>query len=153
MKEIPLSKSRGVAFVDDEDYEWLSSWFWQLHSHGYACRRFGSNGAKRTIYMHRLITDAPVGVDIDHINRNPADNRRSNLRVVSRSVNLRNSGPMRTNSSGIRGVYWNKKDRRWHAQTSHNDRMIYLGQFTDIADAAAAYQKFNDAVAPKPKDK
>lgn len=44
------------------------------------------------------------------------------------------------NSSGAKGVYWNKRNRKWHAQITHNHRKIHLGYFANLAAAAAAYE-------------
>lgn len=81
MKEIPLTQGY-VTLVDDADYEWLSRWKWHYHG-GYAERGDG-------VLMHREITDCPAGKEVDHINHDPLDNRRENLRVVTRWQNMLN---------------------------------------------------------------
>lgn len=79
------------ALVDDEDFAALSEYHWCRHSRGYAKRRVQGNVQ---ILMHRQIMgDAPAdGLEVDHINRCKLDNRRSNLRWVTRSENVRNTG-------------------------------------------------------------
>lgn len=88
MREIPISKGK-YAIVDDTDFEWLSRFKWHVDSDGSA-RKNGKPGEPRL--MHRLITDAPAGKEVEHINRNRLDNRRSNLRIVSRAWRGRKVG-------------------------------------------------------------
>jgi len=92
---IPLSGKRGkgkVAVVDAADYEWLTRWKWRLSPRGYATACVTvSRGVKKTIPMHRLLVDLPPGMVTDHINRDRLDNRRCNLRAVTRRENRLNS--------------------------------------------------------------
>lgn len=95
MKRIQLTKDQ-YAIVDDTDFNFLNQFKWCLHSKGYACRNSYERGRSRPKlrYMHREI----LGLDnsrslidvVDHINRNRLDNRKLNLRVVSRKENLLN---------------------------------------------------------------
>ena len=91
VKEIELTRDQ-VALVDDEDYPVLikASWYaLPRHNHWYAATS-NSNGGPVTVYMHRVIMDAPDGMQVDHINHNGLDNRRRNLRICTQSENLRN---------------------------------------------------------------
>lgn len=77
----------------------------------------------RVFRLHRVIWvlmrgEWPDG-DIDHINRNGLDNRWCNLRDVPPYVNQRNRSLYSNNSSGIAGVYWHKKDNKWHVSVSN----------------------------------
>lgn len=75
---------------------------------------------------------------LDHINRDRKDNRISNLREVSNRCNLRNAKQRVTNSSGIQGVVWYTRDRKWQAQIVVNSKHKYLGLYEDFADAVCA---------------
>ncbi len=84
------------ALVDEEDWPQLIRHRWKAKpnaagTHVYAVRNAGG----KAVRMHRVVLDAPSfaesGLDVDHINRNPLDNRRENLRLVSRSANARNT--------------------------------------------------------------
>lgn len=137
MKEIPLTQGK-VALVDDADYEMINQWKW-YYSHGYAVRNLWLNGGKRQrIHMHRLLADAPADKLVDHINRNPLDNRRGNLRLCTNGQNLMNGKVPSTNKSGYRGV--NMNQGKWVARIKINGKAIHLGVFTDKRDAARAYQ-------------
>ena len=75
---------------------------------------------------------------LDHINRNPSDNRIANLRDVSHKQNGQNASKPSNNTSGHPGVYWHKRDSKWVACIKHNYKHIHLGYFTDIEAAVAA---------------
>ncbi len=95
---------------------------------------------KKTIYMHRQIMHAPKGFDVDHRDHNTLDNRRSNLRVCTRSQNLQNKRPQ-GGVSEYKGVRWHTQIRRWHARIKLNGKRTSLGCFTDEVKAAKAYDK------------
>ena len=77
-------------------------------------------------------------LDIDHINRNKADNRISNLREVTNKQNMQNASKRSDNTSGHSGVSWHKDSGKWQAQIAFNYRVIYLGLFESVEDAVAA---------------
>lgn len=96
--------------------------------------------------MHRVITSAPPGMEVDHINGNGLDNRRGNLRVCTKSGNQRNQRVQsRAKTSVFKGVSRWKKNNRWAAFIKLGGRPTYLGSFKSEVDAALAY----DAAARK----
>lgn len=84
------------AIVDDDAFVFLSQWRWKAKPNGngtqvYAVRvECSVDGMHRDIRMHRVVAGYDGPLDIDHINRNPLDNRRANLRIVTRSANQLN---------------------------------------------------------------
>lgn len=131
MKQILLVGARGAGkytLVDDQDYEWAMRIRWYLHPQGYAVCR-----SKR---IHRMILDAPSGVEIDHINGDKLDNRRSNLRTCTRTENNRNVGA-RGGTSKYKGVH--SASGRWRASICVDKQMIQLGSFDTEASAALAF--------------
>lgn len=76
--------------------------------------------------------------DIDHINRVKTDNRWSNLREVSKSCNMRNRSLLKNNKSGITGVRWRCKHKKWIAQAKIGHKHIHLGNFSTKLEAAKA---------------
>jgi hypothetical protein len=103
MKRIELTGKHAIGdhqfcLVDDDDYVWLSQWKWKAKPNGsnnntYAVRNYRIGRKTITIRMHREILglDRYCRYDTDHINHNPLDNCRQNLRIVSRSENLLNA--------------------------------------------------------------
>src|SRR6186997_2284150 len=105
MKQIPLTQGR-VAIVDDEDYEGLIKnkwWFRDVkseHRKGYACRSVRVGGKKMIVMMHRQIMGLgwDTSIQVDHIDGNGLDNRRSNLRKCNNSQNHMNQRPVKNNT-------------------------------------------------------
>jgi osmotically-inducible protein OsmY len=140
MKEIPLSNG-GIAFVDDEDFEKISLIPWYGVDGGYtryAYTMTSRQSSKRTtIAMHQLILEITKG-EVDHINRNGLDNRKSNLRIATRNQQMMNAIKRKNKTtSQYKGVCWTNK--RWQANINVNGRQLYLGRFKVEEDAARAY--------------
>jgi len=133
---IPLSHGLH-AIVDAADYEWLSQYKWFLWGAGYAARRVPGG----VLLMHREITQAPPGRDVDHINGNRLDNRRSNLRICTRAENLRNTPKRQGCLSLYKGVSSNHRHKNWFAQIWFEGDNIRLGTFDDETEAARAYDR------------
>jgi hypothetical protein len=121
MKKIKLSQGK-FAIVDDIDFESLSKFNWYCDNNR-AVRNATMVNYKRTkrILMHRQIICAPEGIIVDHINMNPLDNRRENLRLANRSQNGMNRI--------VKGVYWHKRIKKWQASITKNRVQIHLGYF------------------------
>jgi hypothetical protein len=94
-------------------------------------------------YAHRLVWLYVNGkfpdLDIDHIDRNPANNRLANLREATDSQNQGNSRRPRHNKSGFKGVHWNSSKKKWCAGINIGDRHVKLGAFATPEEAHAAY--------------
>ncbi len=138
MKKIQLggrkmSEIKGYALVDDKDYKWLNQWNWYLLSSGYAVRGVGENN--KVILMHREIMKPSKEMDIDHINSNPLDNRRENLRICTHSQNLMNSKLREDNKSGVCGVSWYKRDKKWETYITVDQKRTRLGFFKNKREA------------------
>jgi hypothetical protein len=101
-------------------------------------------GVDRVDYFaHRLVWLYVHGVypesEIDHINQVKTDNRIANLRLADRSLNNQNRPRGSNNKSGVKGVSWNKANRKWLAHIGFDGQNKYLGSFVTIDEAAAAY--------------
>ncbi len=81
----------------------------------------------------------PVGA-IDHANRDPSDNRIANLRLATQAQNLQNASLRSDNTSGVKGVYWIKKEQKWGAYININKKPRRLGAFASKEDAITARQ-------------
>ena len=140
IRYIPLTRGK-FAIVDAADYESLSQHKWfangDEHRGFYAGRRVGS----KLLLMHRVIMNPPEGMVVDHIDGNGLNNRRSNLRLCTQKQNSRNAAPSRRSSSRFKGVYFNKRTRKWIATIGYNGKTIHLGSFDDEIEAARAYDR------------
>jgi hypothetical protein len=95
----------------------------------------------KQIMLHRLVMAPPSDADIDHINGDPLDNRRENLRIATTQQNLRNMRPHRDGSSVYKGVSWHKASKKWRAVLTVDGKQQCIGYFRDPAVAAAAYDE------------
>ena len=134
-KRIELTKGK-FTLVDDDMFDYLSQWKWCV-TNGYACRKYKNKDIK----MHRVINNTPDGLETDHINRNKLDNRRINLRSVTRRENSINHGLQRNNTSGHRGISYQEKYKSWRSYIKINSKQIHLGNYKNYEEAIKARKK------------
>lgn len=100
----------------------------------------------RSYFAHRLawlyVNGELPPAELDHINRVTDDNRIINLRPATRSENQKNSKIFSTNTSGYKGVCWNKEYRKWQVDAMLNGKKYRLGYFPTAEQASDAYQAF-----------
>ena len=125
-----------IIFIDLEDYELIKNYSWYVSSKGYAY----SKKDKKHISMHRLIMN-PGKFQIDHINHNKLDNRKSNLRISTNQENQFNRLISKNNKSGYNGVYFNSQCGKWCAQLKINGECVLNKLFLKIEDAVTARKK------------
>lgn len=126
------------VILDPED-EHLRCLFYV--GNGYAVREVDN----ATTYMHKVIMKASREFQVDHINGNKLDNRKTNLRLCSAAQNSMNKSIASNNTSGYKGVTWRKSRSKWLASIRINTTLIHLGSFDYKEQAALAY----DAAARK----
>lgn len=142
---VTIYDSKGISFcIDEQDLEILSEinarWntFTTNRSAGkyYVQSRINS----RTIYLHRILLGVEDRrVQIDHIDGNPLNNCRSNLRIVTDSENKQNRHKAdNRNKSGYRGVFWNNQRQKWNAKVQINKTQHHVGFFDDVHEAGRA---------------
>lgn len=95
--------------------------------------------------IHRIIFKMFTGEEpdcIDHINNNPSDNRIENLQALTHSDNLfKGSGKLRKhNTSGYKGVHYDKKRKKWTAFITKNRLRKHLGRYDELKDAISSRQ-------------
>lgn len=136
-----VTLTRGhIAKIDAADAALVEPWNWSAHvkpTRVYAYRRSGGKLTAKNLMLHRFILgDVPEGMDVDHINGDPLDNRRANLRVATRAQNVRNKGG--TPGRALpRGVVRQSK-RAYRAQIMFNRKHIHLGSFPTVEAAHEA---------------
>ena len=145
MKKIKLTQNK-YALVDDNDFEELNKFKWHAlkdENTFYTGRKIWDKKTKKQKYitMHRVIMKTPKGKETDHIDNNGLNNQRSNLRIVTHSQNQMNKGMSKNNTSGFKGVSWDKNSKKWLALIRFNGKQIYLGVYTTKEEASEAYIK------------
>jgi hypothetical protein len=137
------------AKISPEDWRHLNQWCWCVtpQSKVYrAMRKTRIKGKTKTIYMHQEIIqrmglevpNAKSNLTIDHVNQDPLDNRRDNLRIVTKSRNLHNRGAQTNSSTGIKGVWYHKQRGKYIAEIKIQGRKYTLGAFNTTTEANAA---------------
>lgn len=134
---------RAYAIVDATDAEWLNQWRWSF-THGYAARYICVEGKRSEVRMHRSVLNLPLGrvPEVDHINRDRLDNRKANLRTVTRLANMQNQPASKSAISPYRNVSWHKGSNgrrdRWCVDLCVEGKRIYIGSFRTEAAANEA---------------
>jgi hypothetical protein len=144
MTEIPLTQGK-VAIIDDHNIDLILRHTWCAHRHGkkfYAVTNYRNpeTGKIISLYMHRLIK----GVNdrftlVDHRDNCGLNNQEHNLRSCTQAQNLANRGTTRISTSGFKGVTWDKARNKWKTAITSNGKMVNLGRFDNIEDAAKAW--------------
>lgn len=126
----------GHFIFDKDDYDVLSKYTWSNRK-GYAVSGERVNGKRRNVILHRLLLGLSDGdgLEVDHINGNPGDNRKSNLRAVKHIDNMKNRKLSSRNKSGYAGV---RHVDRWVASINADGKSIFLGIFDNKDDAVKA---------------
>lgn len=95
------------------------------------------DGSRYRPLLHRWLLDVPDGMEVDHIDHNGLNNKRSNLRICSRAENSQNrKGAYSNSTSGFRGVHWHKATGKWRARVIVDGTEHVLGYFDDPREAA-----------------
>ena len=79
-------------------------------------------------------------MEVDHIDRNPLNNHRINLRICTKAQNQQNCKG-RGGTSKYKGVCWEKRRKKWRATIKNNGKQVHIGEFCDEKEAAKAYNK------------
>ena len=155
--ESALTREMVEAVIERRD----GKFYWRSRSQGPCSEAFNKNNAGRETgirtcpggyvririlghfcLFHRVVWLLETGEwpdgEIDHINGDRADNRMENLRLVDRSINARNMGRRSDNKSGVAGVHWNSRKRKWDAAICVRGRRTNLGSFPTLEAASAA---------------
>lgn len=133
--KIPFKNFFAITVVDNENFKELSKHCWFLDKNGYAETTI--KGVKKK--MHKLIF--PNYKIIDHKNCIKLDNRKSNLRNCSSAQNSMNRPKQLNNTSGYKGVGWDKVNKKWTSKLTKNKKVYYLGSFSTKLEASKAYIK------------
>jgi hypothetical protein len=149
MKEI-ISRNKYIILVDDEDYEWLNKYTWRVRKSPSGTKFYAYTQSKKKYLggvttMHRLvlglIREKRKLEIVDHINRDGLDNRKENLRKVTKQQNEMNSDIRKNNKTGYKGVSFRKDTRKYRSYIAIDGKQINLGCYNLPEDAAIAHDK------------
>lgn len=131
-----------IALYSESDQDLITQFTWRIDGDGFM-RRNGPRdlvGKQQTIFFHKIVGQR-LGFDsalnILHLNGNRGDNRRENLRAVTRQQAQMYRGKHCNNQSGFKGVV--KRWRKFRAQTTLNNKPIIIGDFDSAEEAYLAY--------------
>lgn len=124
-------------YFDLEDYDLIKKYTWSINPEGYVISiPFG-----KIIRMHMLVMNSTGEFDVDHKNHKTNDNQKSNLRVIEHYKNITHSKEYSNNTSGRKGVYFDKSRNKWMACITFNKKTTHLGRFDTFEEAVEAREK------------
>lgn len=152
----------GEAIIDTEDVPKVEKYKWRLYLGGTERSKCSSilTGNGSTTYtnsLHRHIMNCPKGLYVDHINGNRFDNRKCNLRICTNQENNFNVAKQKTNTSGYKGVWYDKLRKKWVSEIKINNIKVFIGRFINKDDAIytrfyAEFLTHKDFMAKEDKD-
>ncbi len=129
-----IRTSNGVPIlIDVDDTKIITAHSWCISKTGYAVANVGG----KTVKMHRLLLNAPADMLVDHINGDPLDNRRFNLRLCTQSENAKNAALSKNNTSGHTGISLTPNGR-YRARIVVDRNEIHIGTYDTVEEAVAA---------------
>lgn len=150
-----ICSTNGYNFeVSDIDYDCvkrLGNWHYRINrgdiNSGIVCRTDYSDGYLRTISLANVIAermgmDLSDGKTVDHIDKNPLNNQRENLRPATKSQQAMNRGLSTKNKTGFKGVFYCKTRKKFIASIRVDGQRIYLGEFKTDEEAGREYDHF-----------
>lgn len=131
------------VIIDTEDWDKVKQYHWHINLNGnnfYVVTDICNIEGHSILRLHRLVLNLLDNkIEIDHKFHNTLDNRKENLRICTHKNNSRNVKRFKNNVSGYKGVYWRKDTKKWQVSIRYGNKLIHLGYFTDILEAAKKY--------------
>lgn len=145
---VGYATNTGLEFYfDKEDYDIIKNYNWTekiVHGikTGYVQMIVWDNNKPRIVYLHRFILEqnnkSIDGKTVDHINHKPYDNTKLNLRVCEHFENIVACKTYSNNTSGRKGVCWDKTRKKWTVSITINKKTHHIGRFDDFDEAVRA---------------
>lgn len=127
-------QEKARALISLEDIEKVGQYRWCVNGKGYVCNR-------NMGYLHQFIKNPSEGMVVDHKNHNKLDNRRDNLRLCTQDDNCKNLSKASNNTSGYKGVSYDKGMDKYRAKIVCDGIVYYLDCHVDKISAARAYDR------------
>lgn len=138
-----------TTVIDTDDLNSLLNFdvLWYAHfdkraKYYYVRASVKNRNLRKTYLLHRVLTNAPRGLVVDHFDGNPLNNRRNaNLKIVTHGENIQNTKKQKNNTSGERGVIWVKRDKRWKAVLQFNGKYVLQKNCTSYDEAVSVIRE------------
>ena len=137
LRVLPLKKDGSDwCVLDKQDWDWAKRYYWGMRGR-YVGRTVKREGKPTTALLHKRIAERMfseaerMGKVVDHIDRNPRNNRRKNLRLATPAQNCQNRSSGKNNVSGVPGVFWVESKKTWVVRI----RRKHLGSFSSLDEA------------------
>jgi hypothetical protein len=141
LKRIKLT-NKMVTLVDDKWYPHLSQFTWQARYDRTTGKYYAARQVDRKfIYMHREILNAPDGLHVDHVNGDTLNNQEENLRLATSAENAWNRDKYKNNTTGFKGVTYDKERGKFRAQITVHRKAKNLGRYDTPIEAAHVYDR------------
>ena len=134
-----FSNTADTFYFDAEDYEKIKEYCWFQNKEGYAATRSILNGKEKIILLADVVmNNLNKEYVVDHINHCRTDCRKRNLRKCLQKDNSKNNSINVNNSSGVSGVSWCKREKKWRAYIGIDNKQKSCGYFVNKEDAIKA---------------
>lgn len=148
--EIIINHKHGeiIVLIDLEDVEkvkiakWNAKYDKTVNDYYISAHERNNYQNRKVIRLHNFLMNTPEGMECDHINRNPRDNRKFNLRNVEPMINKQNKGFYKNNKSGYKYIYWSNTFDRWFVQIKRNNVQTTIGRYKNLEDAVIARNEY-----------
>lgn len=147
MKQITVNS--GTFYIDDEDYDRVMEHKWFINTNNYVATWPGQS--QPSILLHRFILNYAGEDEIDHIDRDPRNNTKVNLRIVPNWQNALNRDRLDSNTSGATGVHHNKNTGKFEAFIFIDNRKRHLGTFNTFQEAKQERVEFEKTMLSNPE--
>jgi hypothetical protein len=128
--------------IDRADFKKIKKYTWCVNYHNSKKIYIYTRIKNKMVYLHRFIlNETNPKIIIDHINYNGLDNRKCNLRKCTCRQNIRHQRLHKNNTSGHRGIEWNKSNNNWRVRIKVDYNIIEIGSFNNITNAIIARNK------------
>lgn len=127
----------------------ISKMTWYRHNQGYFFNHITTGGKRFMVMRHVLnfyIAHGWIPDFVDHIDNIPGNDDPSNLRAATKSQNAHNSKVRSDNSSGVKGVSWNKQYSKWYVEVKLHGKKHFGGRFLELADAKRAVENLRKSL-------
>lgn len=144
---MPLTRKEGTTYFvefDEADLDLVlgfrGRWHCMKANSGFMYVGANDGKGKHTL-LHRLLTNTPDDMVVDHIDHNPLNNRRSNLRVCTHAENIRNKSPHKKSFTGYKNIYKEKSSCNYRVQIFYDGKVFYQGGITTLKKAIVIRNK------------